>query len=265
MHSRQFFCTMRNLLQALDPTTLAPLPEGKLQVAPHALSYAYPQVVTSADGSVLAAIIYGHRAIGPVTSGRDIGIRTYAGGVRRGPTLHPPVAMMIAGISPNGRQIAVLDGNSDTLTTIDAQTLSIESTVSVHRAASLLDRLLGIAGLAPAIAEAKEVKGTTLTMTLSPDGRSLLVNGTQGKRNAQGMYVATPLDLESIDVASGLIQADRAAAWISTPQFAPDGSAVYVVEPDNWTLLRLDPATLQTETTRVIGADNALEAYLLGS
>ncbi len=165
-------------------------------------------------------------------------------------------------LSPDTHRIAILDSNRNALTMVDAAQLSIERTMTLSYPRSPLERLGDVLGLTPTAAEAKEFKGTSLSMTYSPDGRSLLVSGFEGQPNAQGLYRATPLGLRRIDATSGEVQAQQPPNgmpwWL---QYAPDGSALYTlgpVYPDSdspLVLRRYDPLTLNVLASREINQD----------
>jgi DNA-binding beta-propeller fold protein YncE len=173
-------------------------------------------------------------------------------------------------LSPDGRQLAILDGNTDRLTTIDALTLRVARTVTLARAASPLEALGRWLGIVPTVAEAKELKGVVLQLRYSPDGKSLLVTGTEGTPDAQGMYVQTPLPLRLIDAATGRIMAEeKTAGMVSDAQFALDGSAIYALRSGtgpgsgNLEVVRYDPATLQPQASRSFDQVGVMGMFVL--
>jgi hypothetical protein len=157
-------------------------------------------------------------------------------------------------LSPDGRQIAVLDGRSDSLTLLAAPSLRIEGQERIVRRQSALEGLASALGLAPEIAEAKgQSQGEALQLQYMPSGRALLLSGTRFLPDSRHPYgAARSLGIRLIDVASGQIQAERVTGRRIVGLWpAPDGSAVYV-ELQGWRkgtgwltiLRRLDPSTL---------------------
>jgi len=165
-------------------------------------------------------------------------------------------------LSPDTHHIAILDSNRNALTMVNTVQLTIERTMTLSYPRSPLERLGDALGLTPTVAEAKEFKGVSLTMTYSPDGRSLLVSGFEGQPNAQGLYRATPLGLRRIDATSGEVQAQQPPNgmpwWL---QYAPDGSALYTLGPvypnsdSPLVLRRYDPLTLNVLASHEINQD----------
>ncbi len=140
--------------------------------------------------------------------------------------------------------------------------MTIERTMTLSYPRSPLERLGDLLGLAPTAAEAKEFKGTSLSMTYSPDGRSLLMSGFEGRPNAQGLYRATPLGLRRIDAASGEVQAQQPPNGMSWwLRYAPDGSSLYTLSPvypdsdSPLVLRRYDPLTLNVLASHEINQD----------
>lgn len=161
-------------------------------------------------------------------------------------------------LSPDGRQLAVFDGNSQTLLLMTTDHLKIVDTEHVVPPSSLLDHLGNLLGLLPETALAKEWIGTTVDLQFSPDGRSLYASGREG-RVTGGVWSMHGLGLERIDVASGQIAAQALPnQWVTNLSVAPDGSALYTLNPSNpaggspTTLRRLDALTLQTMTSRQV-------------
>jgi hypothetical protein len=159
-------------------------------------------------------------------------------------------------LRPDGKMLALLDGHRDKLIVIDASTLTVVHVLQVKRPASLWDRVGAWLGLIPEQAFAKELYGVSLQMSFSPDGRSLMVMGGQGKQNRRGKYVYSSLDLRLIDVASGEIRAEqpaRGSMWWSA--FTPDGSVVYTLETSPqfgpYVLRRYDAGSLRLGASRV--------------
>lgn len=158
--------------------------------------------------------------------------------------------------SPDGRQLAVFDGESQTLLLIAADRLQIVRTEHVARSPGLLDRLGNLLGLLPEAALAKEWIGTAVDLQFSPDGRSLYAAGREGQVTG-GAWSIRGLGLKRIDVASGQIVAQALPnQWVTDISVAPNGNALYTLSPSNPVgggpdmLRRLDPLTLQTMTRR---------------
>jgi len=165
-------------------------------------------------------------------------------------------------LSPDTHHIAILDSHRNALTMVNTAQMTIERTMTLSYPRSPLERLGDMLGLTPTVAEAKEFKGVSLSMTYSPDGRSLLVSGFEGQPNAQGLYRATLLGLRRIDAASGEVQAQQPPNgmpwWL---QYAPDGSALYTLGPvypnsdSPLVLRRYDPLTLTVLASHEINQD----------
>jgi len=161
-------------------------------------------------------------------------------------------------ISPDGQQLAVLDGRADTLTVIDTPSMKVASIRSIAPPRGALERLGALLGLTPTTAEAKGLReGATYTLRFSRDGRSLYLLGSRASVDASH-ETHTDLGIERIDVASGELRATdlsgRAVWWRDE---AADGSALYAVtsafageEDCPCILQRLDPTTLDVTATR---------------
>jgi hypothetical protein len=164
-------------------------------------------------------------------------------------------------LSPDGAQIAILDGSKDLLTTVDTKTMTVQRAVSLSRPQSLLGQIAAFVGLAPATAEAKGFRGVSLRMMYSPDGQSLVVSGFQGMPDSQGLYFPSPLGLRRIDVATGKILTETQPVDTGWLQYAPDGSALFgvVYPPSDHTyaglLERFDPSTLSVQASRSLNQD----------
>ena len=161
-------------------------------------------------------------------------------------------------LSPDGRSIAVLDGESDMLRIIDAGTLQVIRSEHLSPPPSLFDRVAGWLGIAPAAASAKEFEGVNMGMTFSPDGQSLYVWGRKSGMGKDGTFASSGLGLRKIDVASGAVtvQALNGAdlLWL---QLSPGGKALYTLEPGPigngaFILHRLDATTLKVTAERTI-------------
>ena len=172
-------------------------------------------------------------------------------------TLMPAIAL-----SPDGRTIAVVHADTDSLTLIDANALRVERTAPLTRPASRARRVLGWLGLAPQAAEAKFMDGRSLSAVFAADGSLLYVYGAEGTVNPDTATVREQgLGLRAIDPASGAIVGEA----LSDQEFdtvipAPDGRAVYTNGPTiPWAvvtgeppdrLVRLAPRSLAVLATR---------------
>jgi len=158
-------------------------------------------------------------------------------------------------LSPDGSQLAVLDGRTETLILLQARSLRIVGRVQLTRPETALQTVAAMLGVAPETAEAKgEIDGVSLQMQYTPDGHSLLVTGYRLRPSRRHLYSSSQsLGIRLVDIAGGLIRARLddgkrlESVWI-----APDGSAVYsAVEgwsrQGGWltTLRRHDPVTLR--------------------
>ncbi|MDQ2744280.1 MAG: hypothetical protein M3Z66_18570 [Chloroflexota bacterium] len=171
-------------------------------------------------------------------------------------------------LSPDGSQLAILDGASNTLRIVDAHTMSLVRTETLSQPQSPLSHLADLLGILPTTAEAKEIEGVDLSMNYSPDGRSLYVTGMRGSFDSSGKFGWHNLGLRRIDVQTGTVEAtafqDQALWW---SQLAPDGSAFYALTPAArdyqgndacpCALERLDPRTLAVTAKRMFDADTS--------
>lgn len=174
---------------------------------------------------------------------------------------YPIVASWTPGfaLSPDGREIAVLDAQRNVLRLIDSGRLAVKRTEDLGGHQSALKRLGEWLGLIPTLASAKEFEGTSLEMSFSPDGNHLYVTGTKGHIDNRGNFTGHGLGIRAIDVARGTITGSALAGdtlWWTGP--SPDGRAVYTIAPTQhgnrvvypFTLRRHDPVTLRVRTTR---------------
>ncbi len=161
-------------------------------------------------------------------------------------------------LSPDGSQLAVLDGHTNTLTLLRARSLQIAGTEMLSHPRTALEIIAGVLGVAPDTAEAKgQDSGVERQIQYTANGRSLLVTGGRLSPDRRHRYGASrDLGIQLIDIGSGQIR-----AWLNDGKQvlsiwpAPDGSAVYSAvqgwsRQGGWlnTLRRHDPATL-----RVVG------------
>jgi DNA-binding beta-propeller fold protein YncE len=185
----------------------------------------------------------------------------------------PEVNNLGFALSPDGKQLAVLDGSANRLYLIDAATLQVAKTFQVGPPVGPLARLLGWLGLLPTVAEAKMMEGDDASISFSPDGRQLYETGDMLHLDRQGRTSVTRLPLRVIDAGSGAIMAttpvDQAPGDV---EVAPDGSALYTTGPAQpqsnacpCVLRRLDPATLQIEAERTFSAATFGQLYALAT
>jgi hypothetical protein len=165
-------------------------------------------------------------------------------------------------LSPDGRSIAVLDGESDTLHIVDAGTLQVIRSERLSHPQSLFDRVAGWLGLAATTASAKEFEGVSVGMRFSPDGQSLYVSGRKSGIGQDGAFTVSGLGLRKIDVTSGAVTVqalkDASLLWL---QLSPDGKALYTIEPGpigagTYVLRRLDATTLKVTAERTIASSS---------
>jgi len=172
-------------------------------------------------------------------------------------------------LSPDGRQIALVDGSTNQMTLIDAATLHIVRSVTLAPKQRLLERLGFWLGLIPETAYAKGMEGVSLNAWYSPDGQFLYLTGTQGRVTKQNTFAWTPLGIRVVDLSTGTVIASRfrGKALVET-DMSPDGRSLYVAMPGSTrtpsafgcpcVVQRLDPRTLTTEATRrALGTSNS--------
>lgn len=161
-------------------------------------------------------------------------------------TLRPAVAL-----SEDGRTLAALSFDGQTLDLVDTATLAV-TTVSVHRKASWLD-LLG-----PQIAAAKTLNDEERhSMVFTPDGQAVLTFTTRTHYDDLNGVIRTTRDIQRIEIASGLLTAtSEAPEAIFSFRVTPDGDGVLVVArtqetpAPRYVLRRLDARTLAITAER---------------
>lgn len=168
-------------------------------------------------------------------------------------------------LAPDGRQLAILDQNTH-LTTVDPLSMRVLDSRELTRPQSTIDRVVSMLGLAPRVAEAKEIAdGALVHMQYARDGRSLLVTGTRYSLDANGAQVVDGLGVERIDVATGTLVGQALGGhgvnWVGE---AADGSAVYALTPVNTmdsscpcTLSRLQSTNLDITAQRSFRSGSA--------
>lgn len=182
--------------------------------------------------------------------------------------LHAPAIAL----SPDGRQLAVVQGDRNRLTVIDARTLHVIATHVLSQPASPVQRLFELTGLLPVTAYAKGIpQGVAFTARFSRDGRSLYLTGTQYEVDAAGTSIVKPIGVRLVDVASGEVRAEALTGfpvlWLGE---AADRSALYALTPESkqsdpscpCVLHRLDPTSLQITAERRFEAPPQL--YVVG-
>ncbi len=155
-------------------------------------------------------------------------------------------------LSPDGRRLALLDGNTQTLDLIDTTSLRVVRTEAVTRPASLIERFGAWLGIVPQVALAKGGEGVALNLRFSPDGAHLYAWGRKGSFDAAGTFSYQNLGLEVVEENGGQILAQTQQ---ETPLgFSPDGSALYTLsgsaDLQDWVLRRDDPVTLTVAAER---------------
>lgn len=135
-------------------------------------------------------------------------------------------------VSPDGRRLVLARADRAAITLINAETLAVERTVPLTRAASLGDRLRGFFALAPRPAAAKMSAGITLWARFGPDGRHLYLFGTAEEPEGHERLWARGLGLKVVEVATGRIVAEGLAGEIVDDlSFSRDGRSAYAVGP----------------------------------
>jgi hypothetical protein len=166
-------------------------------------------------------------------------------------TMRPAIAF-----SDDGRRLAVLSFDGQTLDIVDTNTLAV-TTVKVHPKTSLLD-VFG-----RSVAAAKTLNDEVrIAMTFTPDGQSVLTYSTATHYDDLTGVTRTTRGMQRIEIATGLIAAESAAAGaIFDFRVTPDGSGLLVVArtqevpPFGYVLRRFDTRTLE------LGAERQLADY----
>jgi DNA-binding beta-propeller fold protein YncE len=166
-------------------------------------------------------------------------------------------------LTPDGRQIALVDGVSHQLTVIDAATLRLVRRVPLLERRGLLAQFGSWLGFLPETAEAKGMgtDGVSLDAWFSLDGQRLYLTGTTGRVTRGNSLRTTDLGLRVVDVSSGTIVATRFRGQNPLDVIlSPDGRSLYVTLPGATTgrtivgcpcsMERLDARTLRTRAVR---------------
>lgn len=172
-------------------------------------------------------------------------------------------------LSPDGRQMAVLDGADNRLTLVDTGNMRVSRSAVLFRPGSVLQRVADWLGILPAPALAKEIEGGSVTASFAPDGRSLYVTGAAATVDDRGNQVWTGRGIERVDASTGQVEAqslsgqDPSILWIGDALYAlarPMGDAT---SPS--TLYRLAPDTLAIQASHVFRHSSWPQVYVLAS
>jgi hypothetical protein len=202
------------------------------------------------DGAQTAHLHLSNIPAGTWTTGAQIGDQAVV------ESAAPGVAL-----SPDGKHIAVLNGRTDELTTIETPTMHVASVQGLSRPQTLLQRVGGLLGLTPSVALAKggSMEGAWLTMRYSRDGRSLYVTGFKGVIDQYGHAGRLDIGLRRLDISTAQVTGEvlhhaPPVAWLGE---AADATSVYTMtysDSDTYacpcTLRRHDPITLTITAER---------------
>ncbi len=175
-----------------------------------------------------------------------------------GEMMNPAVAL-----APDGSRLAVADAAMEQLTIVDAATLTVLDTHTIHRPKGLADRLLGWLGIIPQSAQAKVSEGGSIRATFSADGRHLYLSGHEidiGKTiddiTGHGMGISK-IEVSTGQMTAVTLEGHDAEVMIA----APDGQSLYILMPEQpwwdngagskYLLCRLDAGTLETMSERL--------------
>jgi hypothetical protein len=158
-------------------------------------------------------------------------------------------------VAPDGERLAIVHGDADLVTLVDARRLQVIQEIRLASQASLFEWL----GLAPATAEAKADEGTQKAAVFAPDGRHLIVYGDRSWIDANNRPVWRGLGISLVDLDRGEVVAkaleDDSFFWV---QPTPDGRSLYTFGPmdtnNSFVLRRLDAASLQVLADRAFGS-----------
>ena len=129
--------------------------------------------------------------------------------------------------SPDRQMLYIVHADEDKLTTVDFAHRSVTS-VEIGPARSWLEQLMA---LGAGIAYAKTLDGTRKHAVLSSDGTRLYIVGETGKStqdaNQEWQFTQTPLNLQVVDVASG-VQIAKVETQANEISLSPDGSQLYL-------------------------------------
>ena len=217
------------------PAEITMTPTGPLGLQPYSLV-----VQNTITGALSAPIVLPGITGGAILS---FGSPTIASGPV---TMRPAIAF-----TADGKRLAALSFDGQTLDVVDTATLAV-TTVKVHRKISLFDLLR------PFVAEAKMLNDEEhISMVFTPDGQALLTYASTTHYDDLVGATQTMRGMQRIEVATGLITAESAAAGaIYGFRVTPDGAGLLVIartqEPPSATyvLRRFDARTLETTAER---------------
>lgn len=172
-------------------------------------------------------------------------------------------------LSPDGRQMAVLDGADNRLTLVDTASMRVARSEALFRPEGVLQRVADWLGILPAPALAKEIEGGSVTASFAPDGRSLYVAGATASVDDQGNQVWTGKGIERIDATTGQVEAQALSG--QDPSLLSIGDALYALArpmgdaTSPSTLYRLAPDTLAIQASHVFRHSAWPQVYVLAS
>jgi hypothetical protein len=109
-------------------------------------------------------------------------------------------------VSPDSEELALVSATDDSITLIDANTLAVKRTITMHAKTGLIDHLFALFPLAPRTASAKWQEGEGRFASYSADGRHLYVSGWEAHVDENGqVYHGQGLNL--VDLKDGSIEA----------------------------------------------------------
>jgi len=159
-------------------------------------------------------------------------------------------------LSPDGRQIAIAHADTDRVTLIDTQHLTIARTINLTGGSGLL-HVLGLIPQ-PVAAKGPPGVGTSRDAIYAPDGRSLYLSGAQTLLDDHDAQTFHSRGLTRLDLTRNTITADalpgRTINWVLP---APDGQSIFVFGPkegegDSHILLPDVPSLLQRLDARTL-------------
>jgi len=165
-----------------------------------------------------------------------------------------------AALSPDGRRLAIVHADSETLTLVDGARLVVERTLAFRRHRGFLERWRP----GPAVAEAKLLgEGTERKAIFSPSGRHLYVYGLTWKGDDADPWRFRGLGIILVDVESGAVLAEALQGQqVDCLLPSSDGGSVYAYGPEQpagpivaqrpYLLRRLDAASLTSIAERVL-------------